>query len=69
MTDRTTVEKMDSGKRNSPITESIAEESTVVLGNVPAKCVWNDQEFNEGHQVECDGQVYECNYGHWVIQK
>jgi len=69
MSDRVTVSKMDSGKKNSPITESVAEESTVMLDNVPAECVWNDQEFNEGQQVECDGLVYECNYGHWVIQK
>lgn len=40
-----------------------------MLDNVPVKCVWNDREFKEGQQVECDGQVYECNYGHWVIQK
>lgn len=69
MSDRISVEKMESGKKNSPITESIAEESTVMLDNVPAKCVWNDREFTDGQQVECDGQVYECNYGHWVIQK
>ena len=69
MSGRATVQKMDSKKKNSPITESVAEESTVMLDNVPVKCVWNDQEFKEGQQVECDGQVYECNYGHWVIQK
>ncbi len=69
MSDRVTVEKMDAGKKNSPITESVSEESTVLLDNVPSKCIWNDQEFNDGQQVECDGQAYECNYGHWVIQK
>ncbi len=48
MSDRVTVEKMDAGKKNSPITESVAEESTVMLDNVPTKCVWNDQEYKEG---------------------
>ncbi|MDX1529374.1 MAG: hypothetical protein R3337_12155 [Gammaproteobacteria bacterium] len=69
MSNRATVGKMDPSKKNSPITESVEEESTVVMDNVPNKCVWNDREFNEGQQVECDGQVFECNYGHWVIQK
>ena len=69
MSDKVTVEKMHAGKKNSPITESVTEESTVLLENVPVKCVWNDQEFSEGQQVECDGQTYVCNYGHWVIQK
>lgn len=66
MSDKVTVEKMDAGKKNSPITDSASDESTVLLDNVPSTCIWNDQEYPEGQIVECDGKTYECNYGQWV---
>lgn len=66
MSDKIAVEKMDAKKKNSPISGPVTDESTVLLDNVPNACVWNDQEFSEGQLVECEGEVYECNSGHWV---
>ena len=66
MSEKISVEPMDSNKNNSPVTDPESDEATVMLSNAASKCVWNGQEFNEDQLVECQGEVYECNYGKWV---
>lgn len=66
MSDKTSVETMDKSKKNSPISGPSSEEATVMLNKAASKCFWNGQEFEEGQKVDCQGEVYECNYGQWV---
>ncbi|MEE8285312.1 MAG: hypothetical protein V3R72_01300 [Gammaproteobacteria bacterium] len=66
MSEKVSVEAMDHGKKNSPVAGPIEEESTVMLDQVSKVCYWNDQEFNEGQFVECEGSEYECTFGQWI---
>ena len=68
MSEKVSVDPMDTNKDNSPVQGPASDESTVLLDSAASKCVWNGQEFNEGQFVECQGEVYECNYGQWVKQ-
>ena len=68
MSDKISVEAMDSSKQNSPIAGPIEEESTVMLDHASKVCYWNGQEFAEGQKVECGGATYECTFGQWIKQ-
>lgn len=69
MSEKVSVDPMDASKSNSPLAGPVSDEATVMLDNAASKCEWNGQEFDEGQLVECQGEVYACNYGQWVKQE
>ncbi|GMQ96846.1 MAG: hypothetical protein BMS9Abin15_0529 [Gammaproteobacteria bacterium] len=68
MADITNVAAQDPGKENSPISETLEDESTVVMDKA-VKCYWNGEGFDDGGTVCTDGVVYECHYGRWLKTK
>ena len=68
MSDKVTVEAMDSSKQNSPVSGPVSDEATVMMDQAKNVCYWNGQEFPDGELVECAGEVYECSFGQWVKQ-
>jgi len=66
MSEITSVEQMDKSKKNSPISQPATDEATVLLDKAENKCFWNGRAFDDGQQVDCQGEIYECNYGQWV---
>ncbi|MCG8325281.1 MAG: hypothetical protein MI673_07170 [Thiotrichales bacterium] len=66
MSNPTTVEAADPAKQTSEIVGPLSEEATVTMTNESKKCLWNDQEFNQGDRVSVDGTCYECSFGRWV---
>ncbi len=66
MSDKITVQAMDSSKKNSAVTGPVTEEATVMMNAAAKFCIWNDQQFDEGQVVACDGVSYECSLGKWV---
>ena len=66
MAEKTSVAPPDPGKKTSPIVSSTESESTIVMDTSASMCLWNDQEFDEGAMVECDGKTYECTFGRWA---
>ena len=69
MSDTVPVDAMDSSKRNSPVAGPVEDEATVMLDSASQTCYWNDQQFNDGDTVVCDGKTYECSYGSWVSEE
>lgn len=66
MSDKVSVQPMDPAQKNSSVMDSTSEESTVMMDVAGAACLWNGKEFAEGTMVECEGESYECTFGHWV---
>jgi hypothetical protein len=64
--DITTVDSMDSAKKNSDMAESLDGSKTLRIDASQSKCYWNDAEFDEGSKVCDDGVAYECQMGLWV---
>lgn len=69
MSEKVTVQAMDPSKRNSPVAGPIESESTVMMDEADKVCYWNDQEYDEGQIIDCDGVAYECSFGQWIRQK
>lgn len=66
MPEKISVGEMDQNKKNSPISRPSSDEATVLLEKAEKTCFWNGQEFTDGQQVDCQGEVFECTYGQWV---
>ena len=62
----TEVEPVDPSKTTSDIAGPMADEATVSMEMMEAKCLWNGQEFNNGDQVSSEGKSYTCSFGRWV---
>jgi len=62
----TPVDPADPGKTTSEIVGPMSDEATVKMELQDKQCLWNDQAFNQGEQVETEGKCYECSFGRWV---
>jgi hypothetical protein len=60
------VDPVDPAKKTSEIAGPTADEATVSMDLVHAKCYWNDVEYSQGERVNAADQCYECSYGRWV---
>ena len=61
------VESADPTKTTSDIIAgSTADEATISMDMMNAKCLWNDTEYDQGTRVTVDGKCYECTFGRWV---
>jgi hypothetical protein len=67
MADRVTVQTMHPARNNSPVTGPVTGEATVMMDQASRVCFWNDQQFDEGDEITCDGKSYECSFGSWVL--
>ena len=61
-----TVQAMDPARKNSPLMGPVAGEATVIMDQANQVCFWNDQQFEDGDEVTCEGKSYECSFGQWV---
>ena len=60
------VEATDPARKTSPITGPVDDDATVLTSRDDIKCYWNDEEFENGDRVTCDGKSYEASNGQWV---
>ena len=60
------VAPMDVNRKNSELTDKLSGERTVILGNDKPKCIWNDENYEEGSVVCDSGTAYKCHMGLWI---
>lgn len=66
MADPSIVSTQDKTQRNSPVSNSLESESTVLIATAARVCYWNGTRYEEGSSVSADGNIYDCSLGHWV---
>lgn len=60
------VEAADPSKKTSPVTGPVDNDATVLTTDASIKCYWNDEEFENGDRVSCEGKTYEASNGKWI---
>lgn len=66
MADPLAVSAQDPSQRNSPLSDAVENESTVLIATAARVCYWNGERHEEGANVQTGSAIYECSLGHWV---
>ena len=60
MPEKIKVAPIDPSLETSPLVDPDATQGTLIMDSTSTQCIWNDQAFDDGDHIECEGQSYEC---------